>query len=120
MILWIFYRNHDKRVEFMESSRFKYIEIEVASSKSLEHIIEIKTKEIQGFKNFGVHVDDQLYKSKGERAIKPAYAANEHVSVIELRIRTVKERMRLMLSVLPYKTLPKILVRDLIKTFSQC
>ena len=50
---------------------------------------------------------------------KPAnlipYAAEEHVSIIERRIRTVKERMRSILSGLPYKALPNVMIRGLAK-----
>ena len=129
---------HDKRVELyvdlykfagtwfiiMESSRIKYIDIEVATSQSIEHLIQHVTNEIdkysaRGLQISGVHVDNQFYKSEFERAIKPAnlipYAAEEHVSIIERRIRTVKERMRSILSGLPYKALPNVMIRGLAK-----
>ena len=112
----------------MESSRIKYIEIEVATSQTIEHIIEHVTHEIdkysaRGLQISGVHVDNQFNKSDFERAIKPAilipYAAEEHVAVIERRIRTVKERMRSILSGMPYKSIPKVMVRGLAKKVKQ-
>ena len=129
---------HDKRLELyvdlfkfagtwfiiMESSRIKYIEIEVATSQTIEHMIQHITNEIdkysaRGLQISGVHVDYQFYKSEFERAIKPAnlipYAAEEYVAVIERRIRTVKERMRSILSGMPYKAIPKVMVRGLTK-----
>ena len=75
----------------MESSRIKYIDIEVASSQGIDKIIDMVTREIEkdksrGLQIFGVHVDNQFYQSEVEEAFKPVllipYAANEHVLVI--------------------------------------
>ena len=129
---------YDKRIELymdifyfggmkfiiMESSRIKYIEIESISSESMTHIIPIVKKEInkytaRGLEITGVHIDNQFFNQEFENAIRPAtlitYAADEHVSVIERRNRTVKERMRSILAGLPYQQIPKIMLRGLSK-----
>ena len=127
---------HDKRIELfldlfkfagtwfiiIESSRIKYVDIEVMTGQGLEYIIEqvkqcIRKYKARGLQISGAHVDNQFYKSEFQRAIAPTilipYATEEHVSTIERRIRAVKERMRAILSGLPFKKLPKVMVRGL-------
>ena len=127
---------YDKRIELfldlfkfagtwfiiIESSRIKYVDIDVMSGQGLEHIIKqvkqcIHKYNARGLQISGAHVDNQFYKSAFQRAIAPTilipYATEEHVSKIERRIRTVKERMRAVLSGLPFRKLPKVMIRGL-------
>ena len=66
---------------------------------------------------------NQFCNDEFENAIKPAilipYAFREHVSVAERRNRTVKERMRSLIAGVPYKALPKIMVRGAAKKAKQ-
>ena len=78
---------------------------------------EIDMYAARGLQITGVHVDNQFFNEQFAQSIKPAtlipYAANEHVSVAERRNRTIKERMRSLLAGLPYRSIPKIMVRGL-------
>ena len=125
---------HEKRIELyvdifhfqkcqfllMESGRIKYVEIKDVFNQKMENLVrmvvqEIKKYHARGLQVSGVHVDNQFCNDEFENAIKPAilipYAAREHVSVAERRNRTVKERMRSLVAGVPFKALPKIMVR---------
>ena len=129
---------HEKRLELyidifkfagvyfllMESSRVKYVSIEDIESQKMAELIPLVQEEIdmytaRGLQITGVHVDNQLFNEQFAQAIKSAtlipYAANEHVSVAERRNRTIQQRMRSLLAGLPYKSIPKIMVRGLAK-----
>ena len=47
------------------------------------------------------------------------YSADEHVSIAERRNRNVKERMRSIIAGLPYKSIPKIMIRGLARKVQQ-
>ena len=129
---------HEKRVELyvdifkfggihfmlIESSRIKYIDVESVTSQAMASIVPIVQKVIKKYRLRGlevtsVHIDNQINNDESEQGRQPAtivpYSADEHVSVAERRIRTIKERMRSVLAGLPYKAVPKIMIRGLAK-----
>ena len=79
----------------------------------------IKKYNLQDLEVTSVHINNQFNNDEFEQGIQPAnivpYSADEHVSVAERRIRTMKERMRSILGGLPYKAVPKIMIRGLVK-----
>ena len=85
----------------------------------MENIIPQKKEEItkykvRGLQVVGVHADNAFNNESFEKAVRLAilhkYAANEHVGVAKWRNRTVQERIRSIVSGLPYSVLPPILV----------
>jgi len=91
----------------IESSRVKYIDVESVTSQAMTSLVPIvqkviKKHRLRGLEVTSVHIDNQFNNDEFEQGIQPAniisYSADEHVSVAERRIRTVKERMRSILA----------------------
>ena len=104
----------------IESSRVKYVDIEYVASQAMVHIVPILQKVVRKYKIRGldivsVHIDNQFYNDEFAQGMLPIkivpYSADEHVSIAERRNRTVKERMRSIIAGLPYKNIPKIMLR---------
>ena len=78
----------------------------------MKNVIQKYSK--RGLEVTAIHVDGQFANEAFENAVQTArlikYSAREHVSVAERRNRTIKERMRSLVAVLPYEQLPKLLV----------
>jgi len=106
---------YDKRVELyidifklggihfmqIESGRFKYIDVESVTSQAMASLVPIVQKVIKKYRLRGlevtsVHIDNQFNNDEFEQGIQPAniipYSADEHVSVAERRIRTIKRK----------------------------
>ena len=112
----------------MKSGRIKYVEIKDVFNQKMENLISMVINEInryhaRGLQISAIHVDNQFCNDEFENAIKPAilipYGTREHVSVAERRNRTVKERTRSLIAGVPYKALPKIMVRGAAKKVKQ-
>ena len=112
----------------IESSRVKYVDIEYVASQAMVHIVPILQKVLRKYKLRGldivsVHIDNQFYNEEFAQGMLPIkiipYSADEHVSIAERRNRTVKERMRSIIAGLPYKSIPKIMIRGLARKVQQ-
>jgi hypothetical protein len=82
-----------------------------------EHLEEVKNKyESRGFKITSYHGDNEF--THLEDHVRPATtqicAAGEHVPEIERSIRTTKERVRCTIHSMPYKRLPKTMIKHII------
>ena len=85
----------------IESGRFKYIDVESVTSQAMASLVPIVQKVIKKYRLRGlevtsVHIDNQFNNDEFEQGIQPAniipYSADEHVSVAERRIRTIKRK----------------------------
>ena len=95
----------------IESGRINYVEIYSIISERLESSViplvkkEIRKYKARGLKICGVHTDNQFNYETFSDAIKPAilipYAENEDFGISERRNRTIKERVREVITRLP-------------------
>ena len=108
----------------IESGRIKYVEILSIDNSTMATIIPLVMVEMakykwRGLQSTGIHIEKTFNNDEFEAAVRPAilhkYASNEHVAIAEQRNRTAKERICSIVAGLPYKVLPKVLVRGIVK-----
>jgi hypothetical protein len=111
-----------------KSSKVNFLTADICTSRSKAQIINTleivrQTYEARGFNITAIHGDNEFNIEALRTSILPAtlhiYGKDEHVGKIERSIRTVKERARMSCHSLPYKKVPKIMVKALVDTVIQ-
>ena len=105
------------------SRGIKFITVECLTSRSAKHIAYSLKNVMKLYGRNGQNVQTILTDMEFTSVIDPLLgktvvnttAAREHVAEIERSIRTVKERSRAVISTLPFKILPKLVVSNVIK-----
>ena len=93
----------------------------ISKSQIINTLETIRQKyEAKGLNITAIHGDNKfnmnVFKTSALPAILHVYRKNEHIGVIEKSIRTVKERARTSCNSLPYRKIPKIMVKVLVDT----